>query len=181
MGTESAKAAISVEASDPEVEAVLLQGLLDHAGEIGATRSTFNVVTRDDAGAVRGGVSVIMNFDVLWLKMVWLDEAWRGHGHGRPLIDAAEAEGRRRGAVLAWLETFDWQARPFYERLGYAVYAELPHDGGRHTRFFMKKTCKIGSCGACSAGTFDLGRGVWQGNSRYLDRAAVIPCAPPKG
>ena len=46
---------------------------------------------------------------------------------------------RWRGACLAWLETFDWQARPFYEHLGYAVFAELPHDNGRHARYFLKK------------------------------------------
>ncbi len=38
----------------------------------------------------------------------------------------AEAEARRRGCTRATLGTGSFQARPFYEKLGYRVFAELP-------------------------------------------------------
>jgi hypothetical protein len=41
---------------------------------------------------------------------------------------------------VVWLDTYSWQARPFYEKLGYDVFGELPYRGGAHRRFFMRKT-----------------------------------------
>jgi hypothetical protein len=43
------------------------------------------------------------------------------------------------GAKIAWLYTLSWQARPFYENLGYRAFGEMPfHDGG-YRRYFMRK------------------------------------------
>ena len=51
----------------------------------------------------------------------------------------AEAEAVVRGCHGAWLDTFDFQARGFYEKLGYTCFAELPEYPIGHSRFFMKK------------------------------------------
>ncbi len=51
----------------------------------------------------------------------------------------AEAEAKRLGAREAWLYTMSFQARPFYETLGYAQFAELDWLDGRHKRHFMRK------------------------------------------
>jgi hypothetical protein len=37
------------------------------------------------------------------------------------------------------VETADWQARPFYEKLGYTVFATLDNCPEGHTRYFLKK------------------------------------------
>lgn len=48
--------------------------------------------------------------------------AWRRHGVGRVLMDAAEAWARDRGAVVVQLDTWigSGLSVPFYESLGYA-------------------------------------------------------------
>jgi len=40
-------------------------------------------------------------------------------------------------------DTFDFQARGFYERLGYEAFAELQDFPRGHSRFFMKKTLAV--------------------------------------
>jgi hypothetical protein len=50
-----------------------------------------------------------------------------------------ETEGRKRGAHDAWLYTMSWQARPFYEKLGYTCVGETPFMGERYRRYFMWK------------------------------------------
>jgi len=45
--------------------------------------------------------------------------ARRGRGVGRELMDRAEIRAREGGCHSAWLDTFSFQARGFYEKLGY--------------------------------------------------------------
>lgn len=63
----------------------------------------------------------------------------RGTGVGTQLMRMAEDEARSRSCVGVWLDTHTFQARPFYERLGYSVFADLPDFPPGHTRFYMMK------------------------------------------
>ena len=49
------------------------------------------------------------------------------------------AAALRRGASDACLYTMSWQARPFYEKLGYECIRKMPYLGGHHRRYFMRK------------------------------------------
>jgi GNAT superfamily N-acetyltransferase len=99
----------------------------------------FNAVLRDERERIVGGVAATLSADSLYLDIVWADKLIRGQGHGRELMEAIEAEGRRRGARYAWLYTMSWQARPFYEKQGYVCVGEMPFLGGKHHYYFMWK------------------------------------------
>ena len=43
------------------------------------------------------------------------------------------------GCAHAYLDTFDFQARPFYERLGYTVFGLQDDYPPGHRRFFQRK------------------------------------------
>jgi hypothetical protein len=45
--------------------------------------------------------------------------------------------------LLSYLETTSFQARPFYEGLGYRVFAELAGIDEGCTLFFLKKELKL--------------------------------------
>jgi ribosomal protein S18 acetylase RimI-like enzyme len=107
---------------------------------VGTSDSTpVNVTVRDDDGAIKGGIVGRVFLDSLYISTVWIDDALRGQGHGKAMMELAEAEGRGHGATIAWLNTLSWQARPFYESLGYRCFAEMPILGGRQRRYFMMK------------------------------------------
>jgi len=72
--------------------------------------------------------------------LVWVAEALRRTGYGRQLIAAMEHAAKERGCTSAHLDTFSYQARPFYESLGYKVFGTLDDYPPGHQRFFMKKT-----------------------------------------
>ena len=64
---------------------------------------------------------------VYWLQtdVLWVAEDQRGKGLGARLLGMAEAQGKALGAKNAKLETFEWQARAFYLKQGYAEYARI--------------------------------------------------------
>lgn len=100
------------------------------------------IAVRDEDGAIQGGVYGHVNADSAYFDLVYLSQPLRGSGMGRNLMQAAEMEALKLGAHNAWLYTMSWQARPFYEMLGYECIGEMPFLGGQHRRYFMwKKLC----------------------------------------
>ena len=99
----------------------------------------FNVALREENGRIVGGVGATLAADSLYLDVVWNEESVRGNGYGRTMMEMIEAEARRRGAHYAWLYTMSWQARPFYEKLGYTCVGEMPFLEDRHRQYVMWK------------------------------------------
>ena len=94
---------------------------------------------RDADGKVVGGVIGRLAGDSVYMEVVYNDEAVRGTGLGREAMLLAEVEAKRLGATESWLYTMSFQAKPFYEKLGYAQCAELNWLDGKHKRHFMRK------------------------------------------
>lgn len=97
------------------------------------------LAVRDDEGAIIGGLVGNIYIDTLHISILWLDEKLRGQGIGKTLMAEMEGEGRTKGARYASLSTLSWQARPFYESLGWKVLGEMPVLGGAHKRYYMWK------------------------------------------
>jgi len=95
---------------------------------------------RDAEGKVVGGLLGETYWGWLHIDILWLSQEVRGQDYGTQLMQQAEEIGRERGCRYAFLDTLSFQARPFYEKLGYAVFAtqeDYPHG---HERYFLKKT-----------------------------------------
>jgi GNAT superfamily N-acetyltransferase len=98
----------------------------------------FALAFKDGDDTVRGGIYANAWAGMLFIKWFWIDEALRGQGHGRKLLGVAEDEGRRRGCTAVYLDTFEFQARPFYEKHGYQLFGSLDYPAG-FKRFFLQK------------------------------------------
>ena len=51
----------------------------------------------------------------------------------------AEEVARNRGCRMSYVDTFDFQAKGFYEKLGYNVYGSMEGYLGKYTRFYLQK------------------------------------------
>jgi GNAT superfamily N-acetyltransferase len=95
---------------------------------------------RDAAGEIIAGVSGHTLGGCCEIAHVWVHERHRGQGLGRVLVDAAEAEARRRGCEQVVLTTHSFQAPGFYERLGYVrAYAIEGRPKGHANLVYVKR------------------------------------------
>lgn len=101
--------------------------------------SQFTVAVTDAQGRVRGGVVAEVYFEAVFIKLVWLSPTLRGRGIATQFITRAEREAKKRGARLAYLDTFSFQARPLYEKLGYRVFGTLKMPRKGVSRYYMAK------------------------------------------
>jgi GNAT superfamily N-acetyltransferase len=86
-----------------------------------------------------GGLVGETHWQWLHVELLWVAESYRGRGLGRTLLRAAEDEARQRGVRHAYLDTLDFQAKPFYEREGYVVFGVMEDYPPGHARFHMRK------------------------------------------
>ncbi len=99
------------------------------------------VLTIEDSDAqVVGGLCGRTAYDWLFVELLFVPESLRGRGVGKDLLSRAEREAITRGCHSAWLDTFEFQARGFYERLGYTCFGELANYPTGSTLYFLKKT-----------------------------------------
>lgn len=98
-----------------------------------------SIPLRDGSGAIIGGLWGKTVYDWLFVEFLVVPDRLRGQDWGSRLMDAAEELARQRGCIGAWLTTFTYQARPFYEARGYEVFGELPNSPRDNVRIFMRK------------------------------------------
>jgi ribosomal protein S18 acetylase RimI-like enzyme len=93
---------------------------------------------RDD-GRIVGGVQGSLWGRSMHIDVLWVDEQYRGGGYGAQLMRAVEEYAAAHHYPLVYLETTSFQALPFYRKLGYEVFGELPEISRGHTLFFLRK------------------------------------------
>jgi GNAT superfamily N-acetyltransferase len=129
-----------VERDHESVHKVVLDSLIAFndrkAGESGYRPLALAI--EDERGQMIGGLSGATAYGWLFVELLFVPESLRGRGVGTELIRRAEEEAVARGCHSVWLDTFEFQARGFYERLGYTCFGELKsYPAG--SRFFMRK------------------------------------------
>ena len=137
-----------IEVSDDIVAddiATIVAGLAEHAASAAIelrNAQPLYVLLRSDEGKLVAGLAATTVWGWLHVKELWVAAAERGSGVGTKLMHTAEHEARGRGCHHVLLDTFDFQARPFYEKLGYKLFGELSDFPRGHTRYFMSKQLK---------------------------------------
>lgn len=97
------------------------------------------VAAREDEGAVVAGATGRVYQGWLMIEMVWVHEDHRRAGLGSRVLREIEREGQTHGAMRAFLDTFAFQAAPFYEKQGYREVARIPRFFGDYDRIYLEK------------------------------------------
>jgi len=99
----------------------------------------FFVFARDASGEIIGGSRAACYWNTLHIELLWLSETCRGEGTGRKIIVNTENFAREKGFEKAFVETTSWQAKPFYEKLGYVHIATLNDRPKGHASHYLVK------------------------------------------
>jgi len=131
--------------ADPSLGAEVERGLAEHALESGMPAPEgqhLTVALRDGEGTLIGGLIGEIFWGWLAVRMLCVAKAHRGVGHGAALMARAEEEALVRGCHGVHLTTLGFQAKRFYEKLGYVTFGSLPDFPRDHTRYYFAKTLK---------------------------------------
>lgn len=126
----------------PEEDAAVNQGFAEYNSSQGqeSVRHPIALASYTADGKLAGALDGYVFFDWLTVSRLWVAGDARGRGLGTELLLAAERMAQEMSCVGSTLSTYDFQARPFYEKLDYEVIGVL-HDNPRgRARFFMRKT-----------------------------------------
>ncbi|UTM59679.1 GNAT family N-acetyltransferase [Photobacterium sp. CCB-ST2H9] len=95
---------------------------------------------QDEQGQKLGGISGAVWGNWLQIDFLWVDPSLQHLGIGGKLLTQVEAYARAQGCHSVLLDTFSFQARPFYEKQGYHCVMTL-EDFPRHSnKHFMMKS-----------------------------------------
>jgi GNAT superfamily N-acetyltransferase len=97
------------------------------------------IFLRDDADRIVGGLLGHIRWRWLYVAKLWLTREMRGRRHGSALLESAEELARSRGCIGSYLDTFEYQARPFYEKRGYQLFGTLEGYPPGYRQYFLSK------------------------------------------
>lgn len=114
----------------------------------GLNEYNYSIVPRDyrtvavfvrEKGRLIGGAYGASVWDWIHLKYLWVHPAHRETGVGSHMIKELEREAERRGVIGIHLDTFSFQAVPFYEKNGFEIFGVVENHSRGHRRYYLKK------------------------------------------
>ena len=96
-------------------------------------------ITDDNGKIIAGCVAKMYCWNVAYIDTLWVNETYRDKGFGARLLVEVENTAKEKGCYLIHLDTFDFQAKEFYEKHGYEVFGVLENCPAKHCRYYLKK------------------------------------------
>lgn len=95
-----------------------------------------------DDGKLIGGAIGFLQYDWYFLDLLYVDKEYRNQDVGTNLIIAIEEYAQKENLTGVRMETWDFQAKGFYEKMGYTVWAEIKDCPPGTIDYYLKKELK---------------------------------------
>lgn len=93
-----------------------------------------------DDDKIIGGISGWIKASYwLYVDLLYIDPTYRGNKLATALIKKAEEFALNHHLVGINLETWSFQAKGFYEKLGYSIYGKIENSPPGETEYLLKK------------------------------------------
>ena len=141
-------------------------------------------ITDGDGNIIAGCILEIDRWKIADLDILWVEEKYRRQGMGSALIRAAEQAAKERNCPVMVLGTFDFQARPLYEKHGYTLCGTVDEWPKGHRNYSMMKRLdrpypeyvpsKVSAC-EILPGTEEDGEFIGDGLGAYNNEQVKLP------
>lgn len=126
--------------SDENEEKQILEGLWKHNDHFAPVDiQPLRVTVKDESGNIKGGIIARTWWGGLDIQYLWVAAEHQKNGVGRELMRMAEREAIARGCHFSYVDTFSFQARGFYIKLGYAEFGRLDGFCLEFSRHYLAK------------------------------------------
>ncbi|CAM2839967.1 Acetyltransferase [Legionella steigerwaltii] len=100
----------------------------------------FIIHAQNDSLEVLGGIKGDIFGTLCRVFTVWIHEQYRRKGLGRELFEQLDVFAKENNCTMIQLDTAEFQAKGFYEKLGYQVIATLPNNFMGYTSYILRKS-----------------------------------------
>ena len=100
-----------------------------------------HVILKEDETIIGGAIGHIA-YAWYFLDDLWVEETYRKQGLGTKLIKKIEEVVKKEQLMGVRMETWNFRARGFYEKLGYEVYATFEDCPPGTVDYFLRKKIK---------------------------------------
>ncbi|MDE5539535.1 MAG: GNAT family N-acetyltransferase [Bacilli bacterium] len=97
-----------------------------------------NFLVFDEDRLVGGAIGHVL-YNWYFLELLWIEEAYRGQDIGTALIKNIEEYANKENLTGIRMETWNFQAKGFYEKMGYKLYATIEDCPPGTIDYFFKK------------------------------------------
>ena len=107
-----------------EHKLAIIEGLNNNAyqqKELGNNNGSFSFCIEDNDNKLLAGVSGFHYYGCFYVDLLFVEESVRGKGYGGHLMQKAEELAIERDCLFMAVNTMDFEAKPFYEKLGFEV------------------------------------------------------------
>ncbi|QVK17080.1 GNAT family N-acetyltransferase [Mycoplasmatota bacterium] len=133
---------ISLVKTPSKIETDQFQEQLAHEKEALVGKHFFEfvyIIAKNENRKLIGGLVGYIGYDYLYISTLWVHEDYRKKKLGKQLVTKAENYALDMKINQAFLGTTDFQAKPFYEKLGYEVFGVNKNLPKGFNNYSMKK------------------------------------------
>lgn len=118
----------------------IYEGLLTHnLHYIHMDQYTPLAVFKEESGKKIGGITGDILGNWLRIRYLWVNKVFRGQNIGTELLQAMEKTAKEKGAKYAEVDTFSFQALPFYQKQGFEIFGTLENYPVNDKKYYLRK------------------------------------------
>lgn len=120
---------------------VLIRGITDYAKQERGFHALdfFAFFIRDENNTIVGGCNGGTLYGGLHIDSLWVSDVIRNKGWGTKLVYAALAYGKEKNCNFATVNTMDWEALGFYQKLGFKIEFQRAGFHKNSVFYFLRK------------------------------------------
>ena len=124
---------------DDPVAKYITSNLIDYNfSQVAKQIAPFTIAIKQN-GTILAGAECVSTWDWMHVKHLWVKASERRKRYGTILLRHIEQEALKRECVGIHLDTFSFQAKDFYLKLGFTIFGQLDDQPRGHKRFYLSK------------------------------------------